>query len=121
MLGLRKLMTLSCGLALECSINKDAALGALVFAVAYLALLDVAAPTQWAFVMTGLVLIAVLLSREAMSMHLFAWAAKVVVVFRSKALLTESFQSSFVVVLALVVIYGFVAALRRAQNHVGDG
>jgi competence protein ComEC len=120
-LGLRSFLALSRRLALGFPIKKGAALGALVFAAGYLALSGAAVPTQRAFIMTGLVLIAVLLDREAISMRLVAWAAMVVLVFRPEALLTASFQLSFAAVTALVATYECVTARRRAQNRVGSG
>ena len=120
-LGLRAGLALSRRLALGYPIKKWAALGALVFAAAYLALSGASVPTQRAFLMTGLVLIAVLLDREAISMRLVAWAAMVVLVFRPEALLTASFQLSFAAVTALVATYEFVATRRRARGGGAGG
>jgi competence protein ComEC len=112
-LGLRSLLSLSRRLALRRPIKKWAALGALAFALAYLLLSGASVPTQRAFMMTGLVLIAVLLDREAISMRLVAWAAMLVLVLRPEALLTASFQLSFAAVSALVATYETVATRRR--------
>jgi competence protein ComEC len=113
--GIRAVLALSSRLTLGFPIKKWAALGALIFAGVYLVLSGAAVPTQRAFLMTGLVLIAVLLDREAISMRLVAWAAMVVLIFRPEALLTASFQLSFAAVTALVATYEFVAACRRAR------
>lgn len=119
--GLRALLASSRRLTLGYPIKKWSAAGALIFAAAYLALSGAAVPTQRAFVMTGLVLIGVLLEREAISMRLVAWAAMAVLVFRPEALLTASFQLSFAAVTALVATYEFVAGRRRARGRAGGG
>jgi competence protein ComEC len=120
-LGLRAALALSRRLALGYPIKKWAALGALIFAAGYLALSGAAVPTQRAFLMTGLVLIGVLLDREAISMRLVAWAAMVVLSFRPEALLTASFQLSFAAVTALVATYEVVTARRRGRGGASAG
>lgn len=120
-LGLRAVLAMSRRLALGYPIKKWAALGALIFAAGYLALSGAAVPTQRAFLMTGLVLIGVLLDREAISMRLVAWAAMVVLLFRPEALLTASFQLSFAAVTALVATYEVVATRRRGRGGAATG
>lgn len=112
-LGLRAVLSLSRRLALRYPVKKWAALGALIFAAAYLCLSGASVPTQRAFMMTGLVLVGVLLDREAISLRLVAWAAMLVLVFRPEALLSASFQLSFAAVTALVATYEWLAARRR--------
>jgi competence protein ComEC len=119
--GLRAVLALSRRLALGYPTKKWAALGALMFSAGYLVLSGAAVPTQRAFLMTGLVLIAALLDREAISMRLVAWAAMVVLVFRPEALLTASFQLSFAAVTALVATYEHVSAQRRLKGGVARG
>jgi competence protein ComEC len=110
--GLRAGFALSGRLALHYPIKKWAAFGALVFAAGYLGLSGAAVPTQRAFLMTGLVLTAVLADRTAISMRMVAWAAMVVLLLRPDALLTASFQLSFAAVTALVATYEALAARR---------
>lgn len=115
-LGLRSVLSLSRRLTLSYPIKKGAALGALIFAAAYLLLSGASVPTQRAFLMTGLVLVGVLLDRQAISMRLVAWAAMLVLVTRPEALLSASFQLSFAAVTALVATYEWVADRRRNQG-----
>ena len=119
--GLRGVLALSRRLALGYPIKKWAALGAFIFAAGYLLLSGASVPTQRAFLMTGLVLIAVLLDREAISMRLVAWAAMVALVLRPEALLSASFQLSFAAVTALVATYEVVAARRRSRPGWSGG
>ncbi len=93
------------GLALRWPIKKWSAALALIGAFAYLNITGATIPTQRAFLMTGLVLVAVMLDRNAISMRLVAWAAGVVLLFAPESLTQASFQMSFAAVIALVAVY----------------
>ncbi len=103
--GVRALLALSERLALRHPIKKWAAVAALTGSFGYLLLAGATIPTQRAFLMTGLVLIAVLLDREAISMRLVAWAAVAVLLLAPESVLGASFQMSFAAVVALVAFY----------------
>ncbi len=103
--GVRALLALSERLALRHPIKKWAAAVAILGSFGYLLLAGAPVPTQRAFVMTGLVLIAVMLDREAISMRLVAGAAVVVLLLAPESLLGASFQMSFAAVVALVAFY----------------
>ena len=60
---------------------------------------------QRAFLMAGLVLLAVLLDRTAISLRLVAWAAAAILLITPESLLSASFQMSFAAVVALVAVY----------------
>jgi competence protein ComEC len=92
-------------LALNYAIKKWAALAALCGAFGYLLLSGATVPTQRAFLMTGLVLLAVMLDRQAFSMALVAWAAGAVLLLAPESLLGPSFQMSFAAVIALIAVY----------------
>lgn len=127
--GLRTLLALSERLALFYPIKKWAAAAALVGGFAYLLLTGGTIPTQRAFLMTGLVLVAVLLDRTAISMRLVAWAAAGILLIAPESLLSASFQMSFAAVVALVAVYedrgrlfgtsGAGGPVRRAGVYVG--
>ena len=102
---IRALFALSPHLALHYPIKKFAALGAMIGALGYLALTGATIPTQRAFVMTCLVLFAVILDRRVISMALAAWAALVVLITSPESLLGPSFQLSFAAVIALIAAY----------------
>src|SRR5207302_10289841 len=64
-----------------------------------------AIPTQRAFVMTGIVFVAVLIDRLRISMRICALAALVVLVIDPASLVGVSFQMSFGAVVALIAVY----------------
>jgi competence protein ComEC len=103
--GLRALLALSERLTLRHPIKKWAAVAAMAGSFAYLLLAGATVPTQRAFVMTGLVLLAVLLDRQAISMRLVAWAAIIILATAPESMLGASFQMSFAAVVALVAFY----------------
>jgi len=103
--GLRAVLALSERLTLRHPIKKWAAVAAMAGSFAYLLLAGATVPTQRAFVMTGLVLLAVLLDRQAISMRLVAWAAMIILVIAPDSMLGASFQMSFAAVVALVAFY----------------
>lgn len=92
-------------LALRWPLKKIAALAALAGSLAYLVLAGAPVPTQRAFLMTGIVLVAVLLDREAVTPRLVALAAVAVLALRPDVLVGPSFQLSFAAVIALVAVY----------------
>lgn len=103
--GLRAFLALFPALALRFPIKKWAALAALLGGAGYMAITGATVPTQRAFLMAGLVFIAVLADRAAISMRLVAWAAAVVLLIAPESLLGPSFQMSFAAVVALVATY----------------
>ena len=83
-------------------IKKWAAAVTLIGAFGYLLVTGATVPTQRAYLMTGLVLVAVMLDRLAFSMAL---VATVVLMARPESLLGPSFQISFAAVVALIAVY----------------
>ncbi|MBF0354273.1 MAG: ComEC/Rec2 family competence protein [Alphaproteobacteria bacterium] len=71
--GLRALLALIGPLALNYPIKKWTALGALLATLFYLLVSGAFVPTQRSFLMTGLVLLGVVLDRQAISLRLVAW------------------------------------------------
>lgn len=106
----RLLLALNEPVALRYPIKKWAAIAALIGAFGYLLLTGATIPTQRAYIMVSLILFAVLIDREAVSMRPVAWAAVVVLVFRPESLLGASFQLSFAAVTALVAFYEWLRA-----------
>ena len=62
-------------------------------------------PTQRSWLMTSVVLFAILIDRSALSMRLVAWAALAVLVIAPEGLLGPSFQMSFAAVVALIAAW----------------
>ncbi|MFH1803427.1 MAG: ComEC/Rec2 family competence protein [Pseudomonadota bacterium] len=92
-------------LALRYPVKKWAACAAMIAGAFYLVLSGGTVPTQRAYVMTGIVLFAVLVDRRAISLRLVALAALVVLIVRPDAILGPSFQLSFAAVVVLVAFY----------------
>ena len=117
--ALRAVLALIEPLALNYPIKKWAAVGALTGAFGYLLLSGSTVPTQRAFLMTGLVLLAVLLDRQAFSMALVAWAAGAVLMFAPESLTGPSFQMSFAAVIGLIGVYEVLRHRLRAWRGEG--
>lgn len=106
--------------ALRHPIKKWAAVVALGTTFFYMLLAGAPVPAQRSFLMTAIVLVAVLLDRAALSMRLVAWAAGVVLVLAPDALVGPSFQMSFAAVCALIATYEAAAprmAAWRAEHR----
>jgi competence protein ComEC len=102
---LRALLALSPSLASGFPIKKWSAAGALVAAAAYLVLSGAEVATQRAFIMTAIVLTAVMADRAALTLRTLAVAAFVVLLIAPQAIVHPSFQMSFAATLALVAAY----------------
>lgn len=105
--------------ALRYPIKKWAAIAAFVGSLGYLLISGATLPTQRAFLMLSLVMLAVIIDRSAISMNLVAWAAGVILLIAPESLMSVSYQMSFAAVTALVATYEFSYArrLNQAGNH----
>jgi competence protein ComEC len=117
-LGLRACLALSPKLALRFAIKKWAAVAAALGAFGYLFLVGATVPTQRAFFMIGLVLLATLMDRNPFSLRMVAWAAIAVLLIAPESLLSASFQMSFAAVTALVA--GYEALTLRRFGRWGE-
>lgn len=107
-------------LALRAPIKKWAAAIALMGAFAYMLLTGGTVPTQRAFLMLGLMMLAIMLDRVAISFRLLAWAAVAVLLWAPESLLSVSLQMSFAAVVGLTAIYeGFGPAMIRWRSDAG--
>ena len=108
-------------IALRYPVKKWAAALAIVAAVLYAGLAGWTPPTQRSLVMWGMVFLAVILDRSAISLQLVAWAAALILLFQPETLLGASFQMSFAAVFALVVVFDrlgpWFAARRQAWGE----
>lgn len=111
--------------ALRRPIKKWAAFAALVLAALYLAISGAAVPTQRAFVMCALALLAILIDRQPISMRSLAWAAFLVMAIDPVAIVGVSFQMSFAAVLGLIAFYeawgARLGGLRQGAGPIGLG
>lgn len=95
-------------LALRYPIKKYAAVFAFFGALFYTLMVGAPIPTQRAMMMTGVVLLAIVLDRSAISLRLVALAAAIVLLFAPESLMSASFQMSFAAVTALVAFYEMI-------------
>ena len=91
--------------ALRWPIKKWAAVAAFGAITFYMLFATPTAPTQRSWLMTGVVLFAILIDRTAITMRLVAWAAAVVLALKPESLLGPSFQMSFAAVVALIAVW----------------
>lgn len=102
------------GAALRLPTKKIAAVVALIAGAFYLALSGGSVATERAFIMVGVMFLAVLLDRRALTLRAVAIAAIIVLVWQPEALTGPGFQMSFAATTALVAVFG---ALRRYDLH----
>lgn len=95
-------------LALRFQIKKWAAAASVIAAGGYTLLAAAPVPSQRSFLMVAVVLLAMLVDRQGLSIRLLAFAASVVLITQPEAMLGPSFQMSFAAVLALMSAYEFV-------------
>ncbi|MBN9343379.1 MAG: hypothetical protein BGO76_05525 [Caedibacter sp. 38-128] len=92
-------------LALRYPIKKWAAAFAIILTFFYLLLCDFAIPAQRAFMMTAIILLAVITDRTAITLRNVALAAIVILLLLPESIISPSFQMSFSAVIALVSGY----------------
>lgn len=93
-------------LALYWPTKKIAAVAALIAATVYLWIAGPEVATQRAYIMTAVMLAAVLFDRRALSLHTVALAAIAVLVLRPESLTEPGFQMSFAATVGLIVMLG---------------
>ncbi|NCP62003.1 MAG: ComEC family competence protein [Alphaproteobacteria bacterium] len=108
-------------IALKQNTKKLAAGIALVFTFCYLILSGATIPAERAFIMTSLILIAVMVDRVALTMRNVALAALLVLIIAPDVLTGPSFQLSFAAVIGLVAAYEKMHPfLSRWHARVGE-
>jgi competence protein ComEC len=116
---LRAGLALIPGLALNYPIKKWAACGTLLAGLAYLSISGWSVATQRAYVMLAVMCLAVVLDRPAITMRNLALAGIIILLATPEAVLTASFQMSFLAVMGLIAFYEAVSGWRREQlQHV---
>lgn len=114
--GLRLLMAGFPALVEGWPVKKLAAAGALVTASAYLLISGGSVPTQRAWVMLSIMLIAVILDRPALTMRNVALAAIVIIVLSPSAVVGPGFQMSFAATAALIAAYAALSRRNAARD-----
>jgi competence protein ComEC len=119
--GLRRLLALSRTLALRYPIKKWSAAAAILAACVYDLATGSRVGTERALFMTTIMLAAVMLDRQALTMRNLALAAALVVLVEPESILGASFQLSFAAVAALAAVYeGRMRARAAARAALRD-
>lgn len=113
--GLRAGLALSPYLALNYPIKKWAAAGSLLAALGYLAISGAEVATQRAVLMLAIMCLAVMLDRPALSMRNVAIAGLAILLWTPEALVSASFQMSFLAVLGLIAFVEIYAGWRSRR------
>jgi competence protein ComEC len=119
-LVIRQTLALIPRIALHWPIKKWAAVGAFIAITLYMLFVAPGVPTQRSWLMTSVVLFAILIDRSAISMRLVAWAALAVLVVAPESLLGPSFQMSFAAVVCLIAAWEATRA-RFTEWRTGSG
>jgi competence protein ComEC len=117
--SLRLLFAAMGPLALYWPTKKWAAALTIVGIFAYTLVTGASLPTQRAFLMTAVVLIAVMLDRTAISLRLVMAAGLALILIAPESLLGASFQMSFAAVIALIAAYEASRGWARRQRAEG--
>ena len=117
--GLRAILALVPPLALNFPIKKWTAAAAIPGTLAYAVLSGMAAPTQRSVIMVGLVMVAVLADRRALTMRTLAWAAAAILIVQPESLLNPGFQMSFAAVAGLIAVYEWKGESRAPSERLG--
>ena len=119
--GLRKLLSLSPAIAQSWPIKKVAAMAALVAAFLYLMISGSQVSAIRAFLMTAIMLVAVLFDRPAISLRNLALAAIVILAVWPSQVLGASFQMSFAATAGLIAGYdGWRRRAARKSRYAPD-
>ncbi len=117
---IRALLALVPALTVTFPIKKLSAAAALIAAAFYLVLSGSEVATQRSFLMTAVVLIAIMADRRAVTFRTLAIAAMTVLVIAPEALVHPSFQMSFAATLGLVALIanGMPVIFARTENSI---
>jgi ComEC/Rec2-related protein len=112
--GLRSILSLVPAVAQRYPVKKIAAAGALVAATAYVLISGYQVSALRAYLMTAIMLAAVLIDRPAISLRNLAVAATLILVAQPSAVMGPSFQMSFAATAALIAGYATWRAKPRS-------
>ena len=110
--SIRAVLALWPTIALRYPIKKWAAMTALVCALIYMLIAGATPPTQRAFLMVAIALLAIMIDRNPISMRLVGVAAFAILLLSPSIVLGPSFQLSFAAVIALIAAFEWIEARR---------
>ena len=95
------------GLALRINCKKISAFIALIGSLAYLLISGMEVAAVRSFIMTSMIIIAILIDRTSSPMRAIAFAASIILIINPENIIHPSFQMSFSAVLALIACFDF--------------
>ena len=95
------------GLSLRTNCKKISALIALIGSLAYLLISGMEVAAVRSFIMTSMIIIAILIDRTSSPMRAIAFAASIILIINPENIIHPSFQMSFAAVLALIACFDF--------------
>ncbi len=101
----RKLFALSTHLATKYNTKKWAAIISISASFSYLTISGMSISAQRAFIMSSIILFAILIDRHSSTMRSITVAATIILVFEPESILKPSFQMSFAAVIGLCAFY----------------
>ena len=101
----RRGLSLNMRLAERYNLKKIAAIATIPFLIAYLLISGLGVPAIRSFIMVGIILVGVMVDRQAISMRTLAIAAIAILFFQPENLTSASFALSFAAVMALIAAY----------------
>ena len=116
-IAIGRLLSLSSWLALRISIPVVAAGAAALGALAYTLLTGAEVPTVRSCIAALLVLVALAMGRDALTLRLVAFGAMVVLIFWPEAMAGPSFQLSFAAVATIVIIHDLPVMKRLTESR----
>ena len=116
-IAVSRLLSLSLWLALRIPIPVVAAAMAAIGALAYTLLTGAEVPTVRSFIAAVLILIALALGRDALTLRLVAFGALKVLIFWPEAMAGPSFQLSFAAVATIVVMHDLPVVKRFTERR----
>lgn len=116
-IAVSRLLSLSSWLALRIPIPVIAAATAALAALAYTLLTGAEVPTVRSFIAAVLILIALALGRDALTLRLVAFGALMVLIFWPEAISGPSFQLSFAAVATIVVMHDLPFIRRLTERR----
>ncbi len=112
---LRFVLALAPPVALRWNIKKWAAAAALLTCAAYLVLSGMSVPAERSFLMLGLVFVAVLVDRAAITLRMVAISAFLIILIAPESVVDPSFQMSFAAVTGLVAFFEWFEDWQRRR------
>ncbi|MHA1540895.1 MAG: ComEC/Rec2 family competence protein [Alphaproteobacteria bacterium] len=101
----RFLLVLIIPLSRKLDVKKISAIASLIFLTLFLFMSDARLPTQRAYIMTALAMIAILMNRSPFSLRILALSAIIILGISPEALFNPGFQMSFACAGALIGVY----------------